>query len=88
MKSLLTALGIARKTTIQTVRTQKHQDYKSKDDRLVGSHIIKIHKKKSPWWSCFRKWSKNKAHPISDTQVDEAVRLSSSKLFSLLELLS
>lgn len=43
------------------------------------NRTIKVHKKTSLWWSCFHKGRKNKVHPIS---VDEALKLSSSKLSS------
>ncbi len=46
------------------------------------NQTIKVHKKTSPWWSCLGKGRKNKVHPASDLQVDEAVKLSSSKLLS------
>ncbi|XP_028432307.1 uncharacterized protein LOC114554581 [Perca flavescens] len=65
-----------------TVMTQKHSDCESKDDRLTDEHTVKVHEKKSPWWSCFRKLLKTKVHPVSDEQMDEVVRLSPNKLSS------
>ncbi|XP_035858447.1 uncharacterized protein LOC116051614 isoform X1 [Sander lucioperca] len=70
------------KSLLTQFETQKQSDCESKDDRLTDEHTAKVHEKKSPWWSCFRKLLKKKVHPVSDEQMDEAVRLSPNKLSS------